>query len=78
MTHTRVASANNARLVGILLAFSGLFMLGASLAAWMRWLPYAEGTLRTLAKVFLVTGAADLIIAFVLIARAGAGTRYRR
>ena len=72
------ARAANLRLVGTLLAFSGLFMLGASLAAWLRWLPYAEGTLRTFAKVFLVTGFADLIIAFVLIARAGAGTRYRR
>jgi hypothetical protein len=78
MTDTRAAHANNMRLVGTLLAFIGLFMLGASLAAWMRWLPYAEGTLRSLAKVFLVTGAADLIIAFVLIARAGAGTRYRQ
>jgi hypothetical protein len=66
MSDTRVA---NARLVGKLLAFSGVFMLAASLAAWMRWLPYAEGSLRTLAKVFLVTGAADLIIAFVLISR---------
>ena len=72
MTDTHVAHASNVRLVGILLAFSGLFLLGASLAAWMRWLPYAEGTLRSLAKVFLVTGAADLIIAFVLM------TRYRR
>ena len=69
MSDTRVA---NLRLVGQLLAFSGLFMLGVALAAAMRWLPYAEGTLRSLAKVFLVTGAADLIIAFVLM------TRYRR
>ncbi|MEO6235841.1 MAG: hypothetical protein ABIQ52_02515 [Vicinamibacterales bacterium] len=59
----------NSRLVGQLLALSGLFMLAASLAAWMRWLPYAEGTVRALAKVFLVTGGADLIIAFVLMAR---------
>ena len=66
MMETRVA---NARLVARLLVFSGLFMLGASLAAWMRWLPYAEGTMRTLAKVFVVTGAADLIIAFVILAR---------
>jgi hypothetical protein len=66
MMETRVA---NARLVATLLVFSGLFMLGASLAAWMRWLPYAEGTMRTLAKVFVVTGAADLIIAFVILAR---------
>jgi hypothetical protein len=77
MTNSRVATASNVRLVGMLLAFSGVFMLGASLAAWMRWLPYAEGTLRSLAKVFLVTGAADLIIAFVIIARTGAGTRHR-
>ena len=69
MMEARVA---NARLVARLLAFSGLFMLGVSLAAWMRWLPYAEGTVRTLAKVFLVTGAADLIIAFGIL------TRYRR
>jgi hypothetical protein len=66
MIETRVA---NARLVGKLLAFSGLFMLGAALAAWMRWLPYAEGTMRTLAKVFFVTGGADLIIAFLIRAR---------
>ena len=59
----------NARLVGKLLLFMGLFMLAAALAAWMRWLPYAEGSLRTLAKVFLVTGATDLIIAFLLIGR---------
>ena len=63
---TRVA---NARLVATLVAFSGLFMLGASLAAWLRWLPYAEGTMRTLAKVVLVTGGADLISAFVIMAR---------
>jgi len=75
MTDARGA---NLRLVGLLLAFSGLFMLAASLAAWMRWLPYAEGTLRSLARVFLVTGGADLLIAFVLIARAGTGTRYRQ
>jgi hypothetical protein len=66
MIETRVA---NARLVGKLLAFSGLFMLSASLAAWLRWLPYAEGTLRALAKVFLVTGGADLIIALLIMAR---------
>ena len=66
MTDSR---ADNARLVGKLLALSGLFMLGASFVAWARWLPYAEGTARTLARVFLVTGAADLIIAFVLISR---------
>ena len=39
------------------------------LSAWMRWLPYSDGALRTLAKVFLVTGGADLIIAFVLMTR---------
>ena len=72
MTATRVANANNVRLVGMLLALSGLFMLGVSLAAGMRWLPYAEGTLRSLAKVFLATGVADLLIAFALM------TRYRR
>jgi hypothetical protein len=66
MMDARVA---NARLVGKLLALSGLFMLAASLSAWMRWLPYSEGTVRTLAKVFLVTGGADLIIAFVLMTR---------
>ena len=69
MTDTRVA---NAHLVGKLLGLSGLFMLAASLAAWMRWLPYSEGTMRALARVFLVTGAADLIIAFVFM------TRHRR
>ena len=63
------ARAANARLLARLLAFSGLFMLGASLAAWLRWLPYAEGTMRALARVFLVTGAADIIIAFLIMAR---------
>jgi hypothetical protein len=63
------ARVGNARLVGKLLAFSGVFMLAASLAAWMHWLPYAEGSLRTLARVFFVTGAADLLLAFVLISR---------
>jgi hypothetical protein len=69
MSDTRLA---NVRLVGKLLALSGLFMLGASFAAWMRWLPYAEGTVRALAKVFLVTGVADLIIAFAFM------TQFRR
>jgi hypothetical protein len=66
MMETRVA---NARLVARLLALSGVFMLAASLAAWMRWLPYAEGTMRALAKVFFVTGGADLIIASLIMAR---------
>ena len=63
------ARAGNARLVGKVLASTGGFMMAASLVAWLRWLPYSEGTVRTLAKVFLVTGGADLIIAFVLMTR---------
>ena len=63
------APGANARLVGQLLAWSGIFMLAVALAAWLRWLPYAEGSVRTLAKVFLFTGCADLIIAVVLMSK---------
>ncbi len=66
------ASGANARLVGKVLAFSGVFMLGASLTAWQRWLPYSDSASRALAMIFAVTGAADLIIASVFM------TRYRR
>ena len=69
MTDARVA---NARLVGKVLAYSGVFMLAASLVAWLRWLPYSDPASRALAMIFAVTGAADLIIAFVFM------TRYRR
>ena len=63
-------SGGNLPLVGKLLVFSGLFMLGVSLAAWMRWLPYAEGTLKLFAKVFAVTGVLDLVLGFVFMSRA--------
>ncbi len=66
------ARGRHVRLVGKLLAFSGVFMLGASLAAWLRWLPYSDPASRALAMIFAVTGVADLIIAFVFM------TRYRR
>ena len=66
------ARGDNARLVGKVLALSGVFMLGASLAAWLRWLPYSDPASRALAMIFAVTGAADLIIAFVFM------TRHRR
>ena len=66
MTNTRAA---NLHLVGKLLALSGLFMLGVALAAWMRWLPYAEGTLTTFAKVFAATGLVDLVLGFFLMSR---------
>ena len=66
MSEQRVA---NARLVGKLLALSGLVMLGFALAAWMRWLPYAEGTLDTLAKVFAVTGVLDFVLGFYFMSR---------
>jgi hypothetical protein len=61
--------AANSRLVGKLLAFSGLVMLGVALAAWMRWLPYAEGTLNLGAKVFSVTGVLDLVLGFYFMSR---------
>jgi hypothetical protein len=62
----------NARMVGKVLAFSGVFMLAASLAARLRWLPYSEPASHALTMIFAATGAADLIIALVLM------TRYRR
>jgi len=61
--------AGHARLVGKLLALSGLFMLGVAFAAWLRWLPYAEGTMNTLAKVFAATGVIDLVLGFFLMSR---------
>ena len=63
------APGENARLVGKVLALSGVFMLGASFVAWMRWLPYSDPASRALALIFLVTGAADLIIALVFMTR---------
>ena len=59
----------NSRLVGKLLALSGLVMLFVALAAWMRWLPYAEGTLNLGAKVFAVTGVLDLVLGFYFMSR---------
>jgi hypothetical protein len=44
-------------------------MLGVALAAWMRWLPYAEGTLDLGAKVFAVVGVADLLLGFYFMSR---------
>ena len=61
--------AGNAALVGKLLALSGLVMLAVALAAWMRWLPYAEGTLKLGAKVFAVTGVLDLVLGFFFMSR---------
>ena len=63
------ARGGNALLVGKVLAFSGVFMLAASLAAWLGWLPYSEPASRALAVIFAVTGAADLIIACVFMTR---------
>ena len=64
------ARGGNLSMVGQLLVFSGLFMLSVSLAAWMRWLPYAEGTLNLFAKVFAVTGVLDLVLGFAFMSRA--------
>ena len=66
MTEQRIGNAN---LVGKLLALSGVVMLGVALAAWMRWLPYSEGTLDTLAMVFAVTGVLDLALGFFFMSR---------
>ena len=66
MTERRVG---NADLVGKLLALSGLVMLGVALAAWLRWLPYADGTLNLGAKVFAVTGVLDLVLGFYFMSR---------
>jgi hypothetical protein len=66
------ARSGNARLVGKVLASTGVFMMAAALVAWLRWLPYSDPASRALALIFAVTGAADLIIAFVFM------TRYRR
>ena len=63
------ASGSTLPLVGKLLVLSGLFMLGVSLSAWMRWLPYTEGTLSLFAKVFAATGVIDLALGFVFMSR---------
>jgi hypothetical protein len=63
------ARGANARLVGKLLAFSGIFMLAASFVAWQEWLPYSRPASRALATIFAVTAAADLIIASVCMIR---------
>jgi hypothetical protein len=63
------APGGNLPLVGKLLALSGLVLLGVALAAWMRWLPYAEGSQSLLAKVFAVTGVIDLTLGFVFMRR---------
>ena len=68
MTH----SAGNALLVGKLLALSALVLLAAGMAALAGWLPYAAGTSRALGRVFVLTGALDLAIAFFFM------VRYRR
>jgi hypothetical protein len=66
MTATRGA---NARLVGKVLAFSGVFMLAASLVARLGWLPYSQPASHALAMIFAATGVADLIIAVVFLTR---------
>jgi hypothetical protein len=66
MTDQRAATSD---LVGKLLALSGVVMLAVALAAWMRWLPYAEGTLNLGAKVFAVTGVLDLLLGFYFMGR---------
>ena len=66
MTETRDA---NARLVGKLLALSGLVILAMALAAWMRWLPYAEGTLDALATALAVGGALEVMLGAYFMSR---------
>ena len=62
----------NALLVGKLLALSALVLLGAGLAAWAGWLPYAAGTSRALGRAFVLIGALDLALALFFM------VRYRR
>ena len=62
----------NALLVGKLLALSALVLLAAGTAAWAGWLPYASGTSRALARVFVLIGALVLAIAVFFM------VRYRR
>ena len=62
----------NALLVGKLLALSAVVLLGAGMAAWAGWLPYAAGTSRALARVFVLIGGLDLAIALFFM------IRYRR
>ncbi len=59
----------NMALVGKMCMLSGVVMLGVSLSAWMRWLPYNESTLDLFAKVFAVTGVMDLVLGFFFISR---------
>jgi hypothetical protein len=67
MTGTRDADAR--RLVGKLLALSGLVVLAAAFAAWMRWLPYAEGTVDALAKVLAVGGGLEVMLGAYFMTR---------
>ena len=53
-------------------ALSALVLLAAGTAAWAGWLPYASGTSRALARIFVLVGALDLAIAFFFM------VRYRR
>ena len=66
MTET---TGGNASLVGKLFVLSGLVMLGVAMSAWMRWLPYAEGTQDLFAKVFTAVGLIDVTLGFVFMSR---------
>ena len=67
-----MTDSGNALLVGKLLALSGLVLIAAGVVAWAGLLPYAPGTTRALARVFVVIGVLDLAIALFFM------VRYRR
>jgi len=59
----------NARLVGVLLGFCGLVLMGAALVALTGWMPFSSAASRALTLVLAVTGVVDLLIAFVFMTR---------
>lgn len=63
------APGANARLVGKLLASSGVILAGFAAVAWAGWLPFSWPAARALALIFVTTSAVDLLIASFFIAR---------
>jgi hypothetical protein len=62
-------AAGNMRMIGTILAISGLVLLAFALAAFLGWMPLSEPAGRAAAIVFAVTAAVELITAFFFIQR---------
>ena len=56
-------------LLGKLLALSAVVLLAAGMVARAGWLPYAPGSSRALARVFLMIGGLDMAIAVFFMVR---------